>query len=216
MSDHSTFLAPELCEYLLKLSYKPDAFLDSLNEAAQKADIPPIRIAKEQGAFIQVLLRCTNAKKVLEIGTLAGYSAIVMARALPTDAHLLTVEYSKKHADFAQEWVRKSNCSNKIQVLNQSGLDAFKSLSDNSFDAIFIDADKQNYMNYVNESKRVLKRGGLLMVDNAFAFGEILDTNSIDKSVKAIQAFNQWFAQQEAFEKTIAPIGDGMWLAYKN
>jgi predicted O-methyltransferase YrrM len=213
MSDTSTLVGPELFRYVAEHASGEDDFLRELKKAAAEAGIPAIWIAPEQASLVQVLLRLAGARRVVEVGTLAGYSAIAMARALPEDGRVRTIELAEAHAAFAEKWIAKSDVAAKIEVHRGPGSDVLRRFEDGSADAAFIDADKPSYPLYLRECTRLLRRGGLLMVDNAFAFGKLLDPAARDADVEAMRAFNDLLAKDAAFQSVIVPIGDGMWVA---
>ncbi len=142
MSESSTLVTAAHFEYLSARTLREDAFLASLKKAAHEAGLPPISIAPEQGSFMQILLRASGAKAVVEVGTLSGYSAIWMARALPRDGRVRTIEFAKKHADFARAWIAKSDVADRITVFDGKGMDVLPAFAADSADAAFLDADK--------------------------------------------------------------------------
>ncbi len=215
MSEQATAVTTELVRYLAAHTAREDDFLVALKTAAAEAGIPPISIAPEQGTMLQILLRSHQARTVLEIGTLAGYSAITMARALPEDGHLHTMEINDAHADFAQSWIKRSDVANRITIHRANAVELVKTFTDNSIDAAFIDADKSPSMLYLEAAKRIVKPGGLILIDNAFAYGQLLDENpSRNKDdVWAIQRFNDHMAADDSLTSVILPTGDGMWIA---
>lgn len=215
MSDTSTTVSSELFEYVAAHTSGEDDFLRELKKAATEAGIPSIWIAPEQASFQQILLRATGARRVVEVGTLAGYSAIVMARALPDDGRVDTIELMEAHAAFAETWIAKSNVAGRVTVHRGAGTDVLRGLADGSADAMFVDADKESYGLYLVEARRILKRGGLVLVDNAFAFGKLLDAKEQEASVLAVRSFNDTMAQDEAFHSVIVPIGDGLWVGVR-
>src|SRR6185369_6764423 len=117
MSETGTIVTAAHFEYLAARTIGDDAFLASLKDAAREAGLPSISIAPEQGSFLQILLRAARAREVVEVGTLSGYSAIWMARALPSAGRVRTIEYASKHAAFAREWIGRSDVAAKIEVL---------------------------------------------------------------------------------------------------
>ena len=155
------------------------------------------------------------AREVIEVGTLAGYSAIAMARALPEGGRVRTIEISPAHARFAEDWVRRSDVADKVEVHLGAGMDILAGFADDSADASFIDADKSSYPLYLRESLRIVRRGGLIMVDNAFAFGQLLDERPTDRDVAAVRAFNDTMAATRELSSVIVPIGDGLWVGVK-
>ena len=215
MSDTSSLVTAEHFQYVAERTTREDDFLRDLKKAATAAGIPSIWIAPEQGSFMQILLRAARAREVIEVGTLAGYSAIVMARALPDDGRVRTIELSPAHARFAEDWVARSNMAGKVVVHTGAGMDVLPGFEDNSADAAFLDADKKSYPLYLREALRILRRGGLVMVDNAFAFGQLLDPSPSDPEVGAMKAFNDHMAGVAGLQSVIVPIGDGLWVGVK-
>src|SRR5262249_33386710 len=192
-----------------------DDLLRELKREARVAGIPAIEIPFEQASFIQILLKLCKAREVIEVGTLAGYSAIAMARALPPEGRVRTVEISKPYADFAQRWMARSDVASRIQVYCGEGQDVLPTFATDSADAAFLDADKANYPLYLQESLRIVRRGGLIMADNAFAFGHLLDEQATDSKVLAVRAFNDLMARVTALHSIIVPFTDGCWVGVK-
>lgn len=215
MSQTSTRLSGAHYDYIKAHARAEDPFLAELKKEAAKAGIPSIAIAPEQGAFMQVLLTSAGVKDVVEVGTLAGYSAITMARALPADGHVRTIEFADAHADFAEAWIAKSDVAGKITVHRGAGREVLPGFESESADAAFLDADKVNYPHYLEECLRILRPGGLVLVDNALAFGHLLDEENQTESVVAIRKFNDQMAADARVEGVIVPLGDGVWVARK-
>jgi caffeoyl-CoA O-methyltransferase len=215
MSETATLVTDQHYEYIREHTRNEDPFLAELLAAARKEGLPPIWIAREQANFLQILLRATRAREVIEVGTLAGYSAIAMARALPPDGRVRTVEIEKKHADFAERWIARSDVAGRVEVLRGSGVDVLPRLAADSADAAFLDADKVSYPIYLRESMRIVRRGGLIMVDNAFAFGQLFDEHPTDREVGAVRSFNELMARTEGLDSIIVPLGDGCWVGVK-
>ena len=215
MSETPTLIDERHVRYITDHTLPEDAFLKDLKREAAAAGIPPIWIAPSQASFMQVLLKIARAREVVEVGTLAGYSAIAMARALPADGRVRTIELETKHADFAERWIARSDVAGRIEVLRGSGLDVLPRLAADSADAAFLDADKGSYPKYLAECLRIVRRGGLIMADNAFAFGELFDEKPEDREVPAIRHFNDVMAREPRLESIIVPFGDGLWVAVK-
>lgn len=216
MSEESTLVTAAHFAYVAAHTQGDDDLLTQLKIGAAEAGIPKIWVSPEQASFMRIVLQLIGAKRVLEVGTLAGYSAITMARALPSDGEVVTLELDPMHARFAEEQVAKSDVRGRVRVLVG---DARETLADvgaeGSFDAVFVDADKGGYPEYLEHSQRLLRDGGMLMVDNAFAFGELLADNPQDPEVGAVRAFNEQLAADARFESVIVPIGDGLWIGRK-
>ena len=215
MSDTSTLVTAEHFRYVAERTTREDAFLADLKRAASKAGIPSIWIAPEQASFMGILLRLARARDVVEVGTLAGYSAITMARALPPEGRLRTIELVPAHADFAEQWIAKSDVAGKVTVHRGAAADVLRTFASDSADAAFLDADKGSYPVYLKESLRIVRRGGLVMVDNAFAFGELFAESPQDREVPAVRAFNELMAKTTELDSIIVPFGDGLWVGVK-
>lgn len=192
-----------------------DPFLVQLRAAALAADIPPIWIAHEEAHFLAVLLRLIGARRVIEVGTLAGYSAIALARGLLPDGRVDTIELSAKHAEFAEQWVAKSDVAGRVHVHRGAGVEVLPRFADESADAMFLDADKSSYGLYLTQALRIVRPGGLILADNALAFGQLLDPTPRDREVPAVRAFNDSVAANRAVEGVIVPLGDGVWVLRK-
>ncbi len=213
--DASTLVTAEHFRYIAAHTAPEDEFLKQLKQAATAEGIPSIWIAPEQASFMQILLRAAGAREVVEVGTLAGYSAIAMARALPLEGRVRTIELESKHADFARRWVARSDVASKVEVIQGAGMEVLPAFEANSADAAFLDADKTSYALYLAECLRIVRRGGLIMVDNAFAFGELFDPNATDREVPAVRAFNEVMAGSTELQSVIVPLGDGLWVGVK-
>jgi predicted O-methyltransferase YrrM len=212
MSATSTPVTGQHFDYIREHTAREDLYLIELKRAAERAGIPPIWISHEQARLMQVLLRAAGAREVLEVGTLAGYSAIAMARALPREGRVRTVELSEAHAAFAEQWIARSDVAGRVEVLRGRGADVLPRLDDRSADAAFLDADKSSYPIYLHECLRIVRPGGLVLVDNAFAFGQLFEHDPSDPEVEAVRAFNDFAARQPGYDGVIVPIGDGLWV----
>ena len=215
MSEIPTLIDERHVRYITEHTLPEDDFLRDLKREAAAAGIPSIWIAPAQASFIQILLRLGRVREVVELGTLAGYSAIAMASALPPNGKVRTIELEAKHADFAEAWIARSNVAGRIEVLRGSGLDVLPRLASDSADAAFLDADKGNYPKYLTECLRIVRRGGLIMADNAFAFGELFEDKPSDREVGAIRRFNDVMHREPALDSIIVPFGDGLWVGVK-
>jgi caffeoyl-CoA O-methyltransferase len=215
MSENPTLVTAKHFQYLTEHTLAEDAFLQELKQAARSQGIPPIWIEPGQASFLQIILKLRGARDVVEVGTLAGYSAIIMARALPADGRVRTIELLPKHADFAEEWIARSDVADRIEVLRGAGADVLATMAAQSADAAFLDADKGGYPTYLDHCMRILRPGGLMMADNAFAFGQLFDTTPTDPEVVAVREFNEVIAKQAGLHSVIVPMGDGCWVGVK-
>lgn len=216
MSENSTRLTAEHFRYIATRTRQEDAFLRQLKKAAQEAGMPPIWIAPEQASCMQILLRACRAREVVEVGTLAGVSAIVMARALGPAGRVRTLEIDPARAAFAAEWIARSDVAGRVQVVCGNAAEVLPEYATHTVDAAFLDADKTGYALYLEECLRIVRPGGLILVDNAFAFGQLLDAVPTDPDVPAIRAFNDRLAVQPGLQSVIVPLGDGLWVCVKD
>jgi len=215
MSENPTLVTAEHFRYVTSHTTQDDAFLNSLRAAAAAAGIPQIAISSAQASFIQILLKAARVKQVVEVGTLGGYSAIWMARALPPDGRVRTLEISPKHAEFARSWIAKSDVASRIEVIVGDARQVLPGLGADSADAMFLDADKASYPAYLEQGMRIVRRGGLILADNAFAFGQLFDQNPTDREAPAIRAFNEVVPKTKGLHGVIVPLGDGCWVCVK-
>ncbi len=215
MSETSTPVTLEHFAYIAAHSAPRDDFLDALKSAADALGIPAISIAPEQAALFQILLKLGRAREVVEVGTLTGYSAICMARALPPGGRVRTIEISPSFADFAEAWIAKSDVADRIVVLRGDAAEILPTLATGSADAVFLDADKLNYQAYLAQALRILRSGGLLLADNAFAHDRLLDAAATDPVVVAVREFNEEMAHAAGLQAIIVPLGDGCWVGVK-
>lgn len=173
--------------------------------------IPSIQVGPSDGKLIHVLLRLANAKKVVEVGTLVGYSAIAMARALPADGHVWTIEFEPKHAEVARANIAAAGLAAKITVIVGAGKAILPTLEKHGpFDAVFLDADKAGYDDYGAWAIANLRRGGLVLGDNAYLFGELLDDTD---TARAMRAFHQRVARD--CDSVCVPTPDGLVVGIK-
>tara|TARA_R110002072_G_scaffold225505_3_gene382612 strand:- start:1548 stop:2201 length:654 start_codon:yes stop_codon:yes gene_type:complete len=215
MSNDSSVVTAQHFAYLAERTLGEDAFLGDLKAAARADGIPPIWVAPEQASFLQILVKLTNAKNIVEVGTLAGTTAIHLARAAGKGGRVRTIELSEKHADFARDWVQKSDVADRVEVLTGTGDEHLAAMEDGTIDILLLDADKSGYPGYLKHGMRILRTGGMLLADNAFAFGQLLDENPTDREVGAVRAFNDLVPTVDGLHAVIVPIGDGMWCGVK-
>lgn len=208
-------------QYISDLFRDEDDALKAIDKSIEEAGIPPISISPNQGKFLQLLARLSQAKKILEIGTLAGYSTIWLARALPKDGKLITLEYDPKHAKVAQENINRAGVDKLVDIRVGKAIDILPQLkAENAgpFDMIFIDADKTPYTEYFEWSLKLSRPGTLIIADNVIREGKVLDKSSTDEMVKGVQRFNDALAVNTAVDATIfQTVGskdhDGMAIA---
>jgi len=207
----------ELVEYVRELFAPEDAELRALRQAASEAGMPVgWEISPDVGRLFQVLCRAVRARRVVEFGTLAGYSGLWLARALPEDGQVISVELSAEYAAFAREQLAKTAAGTRVEVRVGAALEALPELElEAPFDAIFLDADKAHYPEFLDWSVRVLRPGGLLLADNVLRSDSwkgqtLLDPASDDPRILAIREFNRRLATDPCFTALIIPIRAGI------
>lgn len=205
-----------LSAYVERLFAREDPVLRELRQEILRRDMPEIYISPEEGRLLQVLLTAVGARRVLEIGTLAGYSAIWMARVLPPDGELITLEIDETHAELAREFVRRAELDDVIHVRVGVAMESLRALAledGEPFDACFIDADKPSYPVYLQWALRLVRPGGLILGDNALWAGRVLEERPADDDTLAMQQFNRQIAAAEDLCSTIIPVRDGLAVA---
>jgi predicted O-methyltransferase YrrM len=200
-------------EYISGLFAPEDEILASLREEADRTGLPPIAISSDEGRLLQVLLTAIRARQVLEVGTLGGYSAIWMARALPPDGHLLSLELEPAHAEFARRYVDRAGLSAQVEIRVGRALDVLPSLDGRQFDAMFLDADKEPLPTYFDWGLRLVRPGGLIIADNALWGGRVLDQDVSDPKTAAVRELNRRMASDPRVLSILVPTHDGVAVA---
>ena len=206
-------MADRAGDYIAGLFSAEDELLASLREEADRTGLPPIAISADEGRLLQVLLHAVNAARVLEVGTLGGYSAICMARALPPDGRLLSIEIEEKHATFARRYIDRAELGDRIEVRVGRALDVLPSLDGERFDAIFLDADKEPLPTYFDWALRLVRPGGLIIADNALWGGRVYDGDESDERTRGVREFNHRMATDPRVLGIIVPTHDGVAVA---
>jgi caffeoyl-CoA O-methyltransferase len=211
-------------QYISGLLGAEDEALKATTASIEKENIPPISISANQGKFLHVLAKLCNAKKILEIGTLAGYSTIWMARALPKNGRLVTLEFDQHHADVAKKNIARAGLDSIVEVRVGKAIELLPQIKKEGigpFDMIFIDADKPPYTEYFEWALKLSRPGTLIVADNVIREGKVLDAQSDDPMVGGAQRFNKALAANSAVTATIIQtVGskehDGMAIAVVN
>ena len=201
-------------EYVRQLFAPEDPALSSVPQRQEAQGLPAINISPDEGKLIQVLLRAVGARRVLEIGTLGGYSGVWIARALGPGGKLVTLEIDPKHANFARKTFTDAGVSDRVDVREGSAREILPKLNER-FDAVFVDADKESYPFYFAEAMRLLRVGGLLLGDNAFRDGRVADPKDRDPAVEAMRKFNRLAAEDPRLIASIVPVRDGLLAGVK-
>ncbi len=203
-------LNEELYQYIVSTFAEEDDILRSVVKDTEKNQMPTIQVSPENGKFLQLLMKIIKAKDVLEIGTLAGYSTIWMARGLPEDGKLVTLEFQKKHAEVAREHFEKAGLDKKIQIILGPALDSLDKLNGRKFDFAFIDADKVSYPVYFDKVIEMMNKGGIITADNTLRKGGVINPDIEDEGTRGIQIFNRKVASDPRVESLLVPISDGV------
>ena len=176
-----------------------------------------MQISISQSYFFQFFIKTNNLKKILEIGTFTGYSALSMGLVLPKDGKITCLDINKKTSEEASLFFKKANLDKKIKIILAPAIKSLNKFKKDKkkFDMIFIDADKENYKNYYEVSLDLVKKNGFILVDNVLWKGEVADPNKNDKLTNVIREFNSFIKKDDRIEKTILPLGDGVTICRK-
>lgn len=217
MAPRSFLIDDVLNDYLLAHTTPADEVQRSLIDATQAlGDISGMQIAIDQGNLLTLLARIVGARRVVEVGTFTGYSALCLARGLPDDGHLLCCDVSEEWTAIGREHWDRAGVGDKIELRIGPGADTLAALpAEPQFDVAFVDADKPSYVRYVDELVPRLRPGGLLLIDNVLWSGNVVDPATTDDNTEAIRRCNDHVAAHPELESLILPIGDGLTLARK-
>jgi|TARA_B100001123_G_scaffold188764_1_gene215586 caffeoyl-CoA O-methyltransferase len=206
-------ISEEIEQYCLDQSQQDTGLLKELvNKTLKEEEIPQMLSGPLVGGLLQLLIKITGAKNILEIGMFTGYSTLKMAEALPEDGEIHTCELMEKHVKTAESWFNKSNDGYKITIHHGRAIDQLNSFKIGSFDLIFIDADKINYPEYYRRSTTLLKVGGIAVLDNMLWDGEVL--NPKDGNAKALRETAELIKNNHRLESLLLPVRDGI-LIYR-
>ncbi|OAT82596.1 methyltransferase [Bacillus sp. MKU004] len=192
----------EVDQYFTAKLHKKDQLMNEVMKANEEAQMPSIDVSPSQGKMLHMLVKMKGAKRILEIGTLGGYSSIWMARALPENGSLITLEYSEKHAEVARGNIRKAGLENKVKILTGAALDTLPSLKGQKFDFIFIDADKKNNPHYIKWAIELSEPGTVIITDNVVRGGRVIDAKSPDENIKGVRTFIDILSDSELIDST--------------
>ena len=219
MSTKTITLTESLHHYLLSVSLREPPILARLREETAQHPLANLQIAPEQGQFMALLVRLMEAKKCLELGVFTGYSALSVALALPPDGKLIACDVNEEWTSMARRYWQEAGVAHKIALRIAPALETLDKLLANgetgSFDFIFIDADKENCVNYYERSLELVRHGGLIVIDNVLWSGRVADPNEQDMDTVAIRRFNTKLHFDERIALSMLPLADGLTLAYK-
>ena len=199
-------------DYCQQHSSQPSADCQAIADYTRaKVDMAQMLIGGWQAGFLQLLIRLSNAKRVLEIGTFTGYSALAMAEALPDDGQLTTIDVNQQTTEIAKSFWQKSSAGHKITPLIKPALEVLAEMPETQFDLVFIDADKKNTRNYFDKSLEQLTPKGIIAIDNSFMDGAVLAESS-NAEVRHMQQFNDYLAERADLHKSLLNIRDGLFV----
>ncbi len=200
--------------YVRDLFAIEDAALTRIRERHAALGLPEIYVSPEEGKLLHVLLRAVGARRVLEIGSLGGYSGVWLARALPDDGELISIESDPKHATAARNAFEAAGVAKNVTLLEGNAAELLPTLEP-PFDAVFVDADKEPMATYFHEAMRLLAPGGLLLGDNGLLEGRVADPADGAADVEGVRAFNRLTASDPRLSATLVPIRDGLVVGVK-
>ena len=206
-------LDEKLYQYIIDHCPDPVAQLAELRAETAKLPMAGMQIAQDQGAFLALLTGLIGAKSVLEVGCFTGYSSLCMASALPADGKLTTLDVSEDYTAIAKKYWQLAGLDHKIELQLGPALESLASLSESSFDLMFIDADKENMVRYYEFGLKLVRPGGLIIADNVLWGGSVVNREKQDPATLAIREFNDHVARDERVEKSMLNIADGLFLA---
>ena len=208
----------ELEKYIEDLSYNLHPIQQEIIKYNYRlGDIKRMQISVSQCHFLHLIIKVSKIKSVLEIGTFTGLSTLSIALALPDNGNLIALDRNESTNNVAMDFFKKANQEKKIKTIIKPALDSLNELKKNNkiFDMVFIDADKENYKNYYNNSLDIINKDGLIIVDNVLWHGEVVDKTKNDKLTNTIRDFNSYVKNDKKTEQIILPLGDGFTVCRK-
>ena len=208
----------ELEEYINNHSYELNPIQSEIIKYNQTlGEKKKMQISLSQCHLLHLIIKLYNPKKILEIGTFTGLSTLTMGLAMNKDSNLTAIDKNKQTSEIAKNFFVKANLENKINLLVNNASDGLDELLKNKevFDLVFIDADKENYINYFEKSLKMLKKSGIIITDNVLWYGDVIDKNKNDKLTIKIREFNSHIDKDNRVENIILPIGDGLSICRK-
>ncbi|HEX9449793.1 MAG TPA: class I SAM-dependent methyltransferase [Burkholderiales bacterium] len=219
MSNKTLSLTNALYAYLVEHSVREPEILQRLRAETAKDSMSMMQIGPEQGQFMQLLVRLMGAKNCLEVGVFTGYSSLAVALVLPADGHIVACDVSEKWTAIARKYWAEAGVADRIDLRIAPALATLDGLiasgKSGSFDFAFIDADKTNYLGYYERALTLVRRGGLIAVDNTLWGGQVIDKKAKSDDTQAIRQFNDRLRDDLRIHLSLLPIGDGLTLALK-
>lgn len=219
MSHRTINLTEELYDYLLDVSLREPAIMRRLRAETARLPMARMQSSPEAAQFLGLLVELIGAKKVIEVGVFTGYATLAMALALPANGKLIACDVSEEYTTIARRFWKRAGVARKIDLRLAPALDTLDALlkkgAAGTFDLAFIDADKENYAGYYERTLKLLRRGGLIVVDNVLWGGRVADRSDRSPSTRAIRAFNRRRKADKRATLSLIPVGDGLTLARK-
>jgi len=206
---------PQLARYLETYTSDESEYLYSLNRETNLRTIMPRMLSgKVQGKFLQIVSRMIKPRRILEIGAFTGYSCICLAEGLTSDGKIFTIESNEEYESIITKYIKKAEIENQVELLIGDALIEIPKL-DETFDLVFIDANKEQYIDYYKLAKSKLSLNGFILADNVLWGGKVLNNNNPKKETLAMQAFNNYVKQDKDVEQVMIPLRDGLMLIRK-
>lgn len=207
----------EIYDYLVNTGTREHPAAKELREHVEQIRFGHMQVTPTQGQFLNFITGLLKCKNILEIGTFKGYSSLCMALALPDDGKLTTIDFKQRHFEESAVWWKKANIIDKIKTVHGDGLEKIIEISqtDETFNLIFIDADKKNYHNYYQPALKCLCDNGLLIFDNTLWYGNVADPDNLSPETVSIRTLNQIIHDDDAVEMCLMPFSDGMTMVRK-
>jgi len=202
-------LMRQIDDYVESLYASNDEALDSTIRSIEENGMPHINVSANEGKLLYMLAKLSGARKILEVGTLAGYSTIWLARALPEDGKLISLEYEPKHAQVSAENIERAGLSDRVEIRTGAGLDLMEKIAEANegpFDLFFIDADKTNYPGYLDWAIKLSRPGSVILSDNLIRNGGVISPDPGDENSTAIARYNRKLATHPRLESIVLPI----------
>jgi predicted O-methyltransferase YrrM len=213
MADRTLDLTDDLVAYVRRYGVREHPALARLRDRTAPLPQHGMQIGSEQGALMALLVRLIGAERILEIGTFTGYSSTAMALALPPDGRITCLDVSREWTDIAREAWADAGVADRVDLRLAPASETLATLDDDSYDVAFIDADKPGYDTYYEECLRVVRPGGLVLIDNVLWSGEVARPDDGSENARIMRALNEKVAADERVDHVLLPIGDGLTLA---
>lgn len=219
MSNRTLSIDERTYDYLCDVSVDEPELLHQLRIETAQLDYSSMQISPEQGQFMSLIVKLMGAKRAIEIGTFTGYSSICIASAMPVNGRLICCDTSPQWTQMAEKYWALAGLEDKIELFSQPAKITLQMLLDDgnekAFDFIFIDADKQNYIMYYEMALRLIRKGGMIAVDNTLWSGAVADPDNTEPGTRAIRRFNTMVKQDDRVSHSLVTIGDGLTLILK-